>query len=64
MVGAHPDIAPRLGLPELPVLIWLDFSSDREREDAWFGARQARAELGDEAMDDRVANHLCYAYCR
>lgn len=34
---ANVEIAPRLGLPELPVVIWPTSSDDREREDAWFG---------------------------
>lgn len=34
---ANTEIAPRLGLPELPVVLWPESSDVREREDAWFG---------------------------
>lgn len=34
---ANVEIAPRIGLPELPVVIWPDCSDKRGREDAWIG---------------------------
>lgn len=34
---ANTQIAPRLGLPELPVVFWPESSDVRAREDAWFG---------------------------
>jgi len=35
--GANAEIAPRIGLGELPVVIWPAPSDDRAREDAWSG---------------------------
>ncbi|MFF2013322.1 HAD domain-containing protein [Streptomyces sp. NPDC058195] len=35
--AANTEIAPRLGLPPLPVISWPDSSDVREREDDWFG---------------------------
>lgn len=34
---ANTEIAPRIGLGELPVVIWPDFSDERAREDTWLG---------------------------
>jgi hypothetical protein len=34
---ANTEIAPRIGLGELPVVVWPAFSDDRVREDTWFG---------------------------
>jgi len=34
---ANAEIAPRIGLPELPVVFWPESSDEREREDTWFG---------------------------
>jgi hypothetical protein len=34
---ANTEIAPRLGLPSLPVVHWPEPSAEREREDKWFG---------------------------
>ncbi len=34
---ANTEIAPRLGLPRLPVVHWPDSSADHEGEDRWFG---------------------------
>lgn len=34
---ANVEIAPRIGLKQLPVVIWPESSDDREREDTWFG---------------------------
>ena len=34
---ANVEIAPRIGLPELPVVFWPESSDEREREDTWFG---------------------------
>ncbi|GAA3987669.1 HAD domain-containing protein [Actinomadura viridis] len=34
---ANAEIAPRLGLPPLPVVIWPEPSDDDERQDRWFG---------------------------
>jgi hypothetical protein len=36
---ANTDIAPRLGLPPLPVVTWPETSDAHEREDQWFGLR-------------------------
>ncbi|ARQ70714.1 HAD domain-containing protein [Streptomyces marincola] len=34
---ANTDIAPRLGLPPLPVVTWPETSDGHQREDEWFG---------------------------
>lgn len=34
---ANAEIAPRLGLPQLPVVYWPDPSAAQEHEDQWFG---------------------------
>lgn len=34
---ANTEIAPRLGLPRLPVVRWPDTSAEHEHEDRWFG---------------------------
>ncbi|WP_443064246.1 hypothetical protein [Streptomyces sp. NBC_00525] len=34
---ANIDLAPRLGLPPLPVVHWPEPSNAHEREDQWFG---------------------------
>ncbi|MEU1525365.1 HAD domain-containing protein [Nocardia rhamnosiphila] len=34
---ANAEIAPRLGLPRLPVVRWPEPSAEHEREDRWFG---------------------------
>ncbi|GLY70723.1 HAD domain-containing protein [Amycolatopsis taiwanensis] len=34
---ANTEMAPRLGLPPLPVVRWPEPSAEREREDQWFG---------------------------
>jgi HAD domain in Swiss Army Knife RNA repair proteins len=34
---ANADIAPRLGLPPLPVVTWPEPSAEDERQDQWFG---------------------------
>lgn len=34
---ANTEIAPRLGLPELPVVMWPEPTEAQEREDQWFG---------------------------
>ncbi|MBR7839578.1 hypothetical protein KDL01_40370 [Actinospica durhamensis] len=34
---ANAEIAPRIGLPQLPVVNWPASSDEREREDEWFG---------------------------
>ncbi|MET9029351.1 HAD domain-containing protein [Nocardia sp. NPDC004168] len=34
---ANAEIAPRIGLPPLPVVRWPDSSDEHEREDRWFG---------------------------
>lgn len=34
---ANLEIAPRIGLPDLPVVLWPDSSDERAREDTWFG---------------------------
>ena len=36
-VRAWPKIAPRIGLPQLPVVIWPEPARNHEREDSWFG---------------------------
>ncbi|MFI9403734.1 HAD domain-containing protein [Nocardia sp. NPDC052316] len=35
--AANTEIAPRLGLPHLPVVPWPDPSADHQHEDQWFG---------------------------
>ncbi|EDY46350.1 HAD domain-containing protein [Streptomyces sp. SPB074] len=35
--AANTDMAPRLGLPPLPVVHWPELSDAREREDRWYG---------------------------
>ncbi|MER7698335.1 MULTISPECIES: HAD domain-containing protein [unclassified Streptomyces] len=35
--AANTEIAPRLGLPPLPVVAWPQTSAAHEREDQWFG---------------------------
>ncbi|WP_063046839.1 hypothetical protein [Nocardia pseudovaccinii] len=35
----HTEIAPRLGLPRLPVVSWPDPSAEQEHEERWFGLR-------------------------
>ncbi|NUT38399.1 MAG: hypothetical protein HOV86_00300 [Thermoactinospora sp.] len=35
--AANTDIAPRLGLPRLPVVRWREPTDQEEREDRWFG---------------------------
>ncbi|GAB3480842.1 HAD domain-containing protein [Nocardiopsis coralliicola] len=35
--AANADLAPRLGLPPLPVVQWPEDSDAREREDRWLG---------------------------
>ena len=34
---ANAEIAPRIGLPQLPVVTWPEPSNEHEREDQWFG---------------------------
>jgi hypothetical protein len=34
---ANAEIAPRIGLPRLPVVNWPEPSDEDEREDQWFG---------------------------
>ncbi|WP_433663149.1 HAD domain-containing protein [Nocardia sp. CA-128927] len=34
---ANTEIAPRIGLPRLPVVVWPDPSDEQLREDQWFG---------------------------
>jgi hypothetical protein len=34
---ANAEIAPRIGLPQLPVVKWPEPSAEGEREDEWFG---------------------------
>lgn len=34
---ANAEVAPRLGLPALPVVTWLEPMDEHEREDRWFG---------------------------
>lgn len=34
---ANAEIAPLIGLPQLPVVRWPDTSAEHEREDRWFG---------------------------
>ncbi|MEU1982749.1 HAD domain-containing protein [Nocardia sp. NPDC019395] len=34
---ANAEIAPRLGLPQLPVVRWPEPSAEHEHEDQWFG---------------------------
>ncbi|MBC7303919.1 MAG: hypothetical protein H5T78_23615 [Nocardia sp.] len=34
---ANAEIAPRLGLPRLPVVRWPESCAEHEREDRWFG---------------------------
>jgi hypothetical protein len=34
---ANTEIAPRLGLPDLPVVTWPEPTPEQEREDRWFG---------------------------
>ncbi|GAB2938651.1 hypothetical protein GCM10027203_45120 [Nonomuraea fastidiosa] len=34
---ANAEIAPRIGLPRLPVVTWPETSGEHEREDRWFG---------------------------
>jgi hypothetical protein len=34
---ANTEIAPRLGLPRLPVVAWPELTAASEREDQWFG---------------------------
>jgi hypothetical protein len=34
---ANAEIAPRLGLPDLPVVTWPEPAGDDEREDQWLG---------------------------
>lgn len=35
--AANAEIAPRIGLPRLPVVHWPEPSGEHEREDGWFG---------------------------
>ena len=34
---ANAEVAPRLGLPQLPVVTWPEPSDEHERENRWFG---------------------------
>jgi hypothetical protein len=34
---ANTEIAPRLGLPDLPVVTWPEPTGDHQREDQWLG---------------------------
>src|SRR5437762_12531290 len=34
---ANTEIAPRIGLPRLPVVTWPESSDEHERENQWFG---------------------------
>ncbi|WP_248965696.1 hypothetical protein [Sphaerisporangium perillae] len=34
---ANAEIAPRIGLPQLPVVNWPESSDEDERQDQWFG---------------------------
>lgn len=36
---ANVEIAPRLGLPDLPVVTWPESAAAQEREDRWLGLR-------------------------
>jgi len=41
---ANVEIVPRIGLPDLPVVVWPEPTDDHEREDTWFGLHwKARA---------------------
>lgn len=34
---ANTEVAPRIGLPKLPVVNWPDSSDEHDRQDQWFG---------------------------
>jgi hypothetical protein len=59
---ANTEIAPRIGLPRLPVVNWPDSSDERERVDGWFGLHWKTRTLVDWAagrpfawVDDEIA---------
>jgi hypothetical protein len=60
---ANSEIAPRLGLPQLPVVRWPEPSAEHEREDRWFGLCWKTRTLVDRAagrpfawVDDEIGD--------
>jgi hypothetical protein len=60
---ANAEIAPRIGLPRLPVVNWPDSSDEREREDEWYGLHWKTRHLVDWAagrpfvwVDDEITD--------
>ncbi|MFI5716756.1 HAD domain-containing protein [Nocardia sp. NPDC051750] len=60
---ANSEIAPRLGLPQLPVVRWPEPSAEHEREDRWFGLCWKTRTLVDRAagrpfawVDDEITD--------
>lgn len=47
---ANLEISPRIGLPELPVVIWPDVADEHQREDDWFGLHWKTRTLVDWAQ--------------
>ncbi|WP_028478864.1 HAD domain-containing protein [Nocardia sp. CNY236] len=67
---ANTEIAPRLGLPRLPVVRWPETSAEHEHEDRWFGLCWKSRTLVDYAagrpfawVDDEItdADHIWVA---
>jgi hypothetical protein len=60
---ANAEMAPRLGIPSLPIVHWPEPSADREREDQWFGLHWKTRTLMDWAegrpfiwVDDEITD--------
>jgi hypothetical protein len=52
---ANTEMAPRIGLPRLPVVNWPDSSDERERVDEWFGLHWKTRTLVDWAAGRQFA---------
>ncbi|TCP53498.1 hypothetical protein EV191_10465 [Tamaricihabitans halophyticus] len=52
---ANVELAPRLGLPSLPVVHWPEPTAEREREDQWFGLHWKTRPLAEWAAGRRFA---------
>ncbi|MEU7140989.1 HAD domain-containing protein [Nocardia sp. NPDC046473] len=60
---ANTEVAPRLGLPQLPVVAWPDPPDEHQREDQWFGLHWKTRTLVDWAagrpfvwVDDEITD--------
>jgi Swiss Army Knife RNA repair-like protein len=55
---ANTEIAPRIGLPSLPVVNWPEPSTEHEHEDQWFGLHWKTRTIGLRVVGGRTTIHL------